>query len=143
MSLLFFPRLCGHSASTSRRLLYALPGRVVPHSRPTHASIAVRTPARYQTSWPCGAAHLVITVKTRSWHFHLLTQLGTMAIIVYDGHDPFAVWLSRARDLAPYAPYHGRAIVGGVAMTAVATYAATVRLMIGNPESPWRWILPA
>ena len=35
-------------------------------------------------------------------------------------------------------------IVGGVAMTAVAVYAASqFGLLIGNPESPLRWILPA
>lgn len=35
-------------------------------------------------------------------------------------------------------------IVGGVAMTAVAIYAASqFGLLIGNPESPLRWILPA
>jgi hypothetical protein len=35
-------------------------------------------------------------------------------------------------------------IVGGLAMTAVALYAASqFGLLIGNPESPLRWILPA
>ena len=35
-------------------------------------------------------------------------------------------------------------IVGGVAMSAVAVYAASqFGLLIGNPESPLRWILPA
>jgi hypothetical protein len=35
-------------------------------------------------------------------------------------------------------------IVGGLAMSAVAVYAASqFGLLIGNPESPLRWILPA
>jgi hypothetical protein len=35
-------------------------------------------------------------------------------------------------------------IVGGIAMTAVAIYAASqFGLLIGNPDSPLRWILPA
>ena len=35
-------------------------------------------------------------------------------------------------------------IVGGVAMAAVGIYAASqFGLLIGNPESPLRWILPA
>jgi amino acid transporter len=35
-------------------------------------------------------------------------------------------------------------VVGGLAMTAVAVYAASqFGLLIGNPESPLRWILPA
>ena len=35
-------------------------------------------------------------------------------------------------------------IIGGVAMAAVAIYAASqFGLLIGNPDSPLRWILPA
>jgi amino acid transporter len=79
--------------------------------------------------------------------FTWLTQLGTLAIIVLMALASFAVvaFFARHRDLdrkvgrTTIAP-----IVGGVAMTAVAIYAACqFGLLIGNPESPLRWILPA
>ena len=79
--------------------------------------------------------------------FTWLTQLGTLAIIVLMALASFAVvaFFGRHRDLdsnvlrTTVAP-----IVGGVAMTAVAIYAASqFGLLIGNPESPLRWILPA
>jgi amino acid transporter len=79
--------------------------------------------------------------------FTWLTQLGTLAIIVLMALASFAVvvFFARHRDLdsnilrTTVAP-----IVGGLAMTAVALYAASqFGLLIGNPESPLRWILPA
>jgi amino acid transporter len=79
--------------------------------------------------------------------FTWLTQLGTLAIIVLMALASFAVvaFFARHRDLdsnvlrTTVAP-----IVGGLAMTAVAIYAASqFGLLIGNPESPLRWILPA
>jgi amino acid transporter len=79
--------------------------------------------------------------------FTWLTQLGTLAIIVLMALASFAVvaFFARRRDLdrnvarTTVAP-----IVGGVAMTAVAIYAASqFGLLIGNPDSPLRWILPA
>ena len=79
--------------------------------------------------------------------FTWLTQLGTLAIIVLMALCSFAVvaFFARHRDLdsnilrTALAP-----IVGGLAMTAVALYAASqFGLLIGNPESPLRWILPA
>ena len=79
--------------------------------------------------------------------FTWLTQLGTLAIIVLMALASFAIvaFFARHRDLdtnvarTTIAP-----IVGGVAMTAVAFYAASqFGLLIGNPESPLRWILPA
>jgi amino acid transporter len=79
--------------------------------------------------------------------FTWLTQLGTLAIIVLMAVASFAVvaFFAAHRDFDSnvfrtiVAP-----IVGGVAMTAVAIYAASqFGLLIGNPESPLRWILPA
>jgi amino acid transporter len=79
--------------------------------------------------------------------FTWLTQLGTLAIIVLMALASFAVvaFFARHRDLdtnvlrTAVAP-----ILGGLAMTAVAIYAASqFGLLIGNPESPLRWILPA
>jgi len=79
--------------------------------------------------------------------FTWLTQLGTLGIIVLMALASFAVvvFFTRHRDLDSnvwrtiVAP-----IVGGVAMTAVAIYAASqFGLLIGNPDSPLRWILPA
>ena len=79
--------------------------------------------------------------------FTWLTQLGTLAIIVLMALASFAViaFFARHRDFDSnvfrtiVAP-----IVGGVAMSAVAVYAASqFGLLIGNPESPLRWILPA
>jgi len=79
--------------------------------------------------------------------FTWLTQLGTLAIIVLMAMASFAViaFFARHRDFDSsvlrtiVAP-----IVGGVAMSAVAIYAASqFGLLIGNPESPLRWILPA
>jgi amino acid transporter len=70
-----------------------------------------------------------------------------LAIIVLMALASFAVvaFFARHRDLdrnvarTTVAP-----IVGGVAMTAVAIYAASqFGLLIGNPDSPLRWILPA
>jgi amino acid transporter len=74
--------------------------------------------------------------------FTWLTQLGTLAIIVLMALASFAVvaFFAPDRDLdrnvarTTVAP-----IVGGVAMTAVAIYAASqFRLLIGNPQSPLR-----
>jgi amino acid transporter len=79
--------------------------------------------------------------------FTWLTQLGTLAIIVLMALASFAVvaFFARHRDFdrnvarTTIAP-----IVGGVALSAVAVYAASqFGLLIGNPESPLRWILPA
>lgn len=79
--------------------------------------------------------------------FTWLTQLGTLAIIVLMALASFAViaFFARHRDFdsnvfrTTIAP-----IVGGLAMSAVAIYAASqFGLLIGNPESPLRWILPA
>ena len=79
--------------------------------------------------------------------FTWLTQLGTLAIIVLMALASFAVvaFFARNRDLdsnvwrTTVAP-----LVGGVAMSAVAVYAASqFGLLIGNPDSPLRWILPA
>jgi hypothetical protein len=79
--------------------------------------------------------------------FTWLTQLGTLAIIVLMALASFAVvaFFARHRDFDSnplrtiVAP-----IVGGIAMAAVAVYAASqFGLLIGNPESPLRWILPA
>jgi amino acid transporter len=79
--------------------------------------------------------------------FTWLTQLGTLAIIVLMSLSSFAVlaFFARHRDLDSnplrtiVAP-----VVGGLAMAAVAIYAASqFGLLIGNPDSPLRWILPA
>ena len=79
--------------------------------------------------------------------FTWLTQLGTLAIIVLTALASFAVvaFFARHRDLDSNVLRTTAApIVGGVAMTAVAIYAASqFGLLIGNPESPLRWILPA
>ena len=78
--------------------------------------------------------------------FTWLTQLGTLAIIVLMALASFAVvaFFALHRDLdsnvlrTTVAP-----LVGGLAITAVAIYAASqFGLLIGNPESPLRWILP-
>jgi amino acid transporter len=79
--------------------------------------------------------------------FTWLTQLGTLAIIALMALASFAVLAfflrnpgldgNRLRTLV--AP-----LVGGVALAAVAVYAASqFGLLIGNPESPLRWVLPA
>ncbi len=79
--------------------------------------------------------------------FTWLTQLGTLAIITLMSLSSFAVvaFFVRHRELDAnplrtiVAP-----VVGGLAMAAVAGYAASqFGLLIGNPESPLRWILPA
>jgi amino acid transporter len=79
--------------------------------------------------------------------FTWLTQLGTLGIIVLMALASFAViaFFARHPDFdsnvfrTTIAP-----IVGGLAMSAVAIYAASqFGLLIGNPESPLRWILPA
>jgi amino acid transporter len=79
--------------------------------------------------------------------FTWLTQLGTLGIIVLMSLSSFAVvaFFARHRDLDSnvlrtiVAP-----IVSGVVMAAVAIYAASqFGLLIGNPDSPLRWILPA
>ena len=79
--------------------------------------------------------------------FTWLTQLGTLAIIVLMALASFAVvaFFARHRDFDSnplrtiVAP-----IIGGIAMAAVAIYAASqFGLLIGIPESPLRWILPA
>ena len=78
--------------------------------------------------------------------FTWLTQLGTLAIIVLMALASFAVvaFFARNRDLINALRTTVAPIVGGVAMTAVAIYAASqFGLLIGNPESPLRWILPA
>lgn len=78
--------------------------------------------------------------------FTWLTQLGTLAIIVLMALASFAV-------VAFFAAHRGldrnvfrttvAPVVGGVAMAAVAVYAASqFGLLIGNPESPLRWALP-
>jgi amino acid transporter len=78
--------------------------------------------------------------------FTWLTQLGTLAIIVLMALASFAVlaFFAAHRELdsnrlrTAVAP-----AVGGVAMAAVAVYAASqFGLLIGNPESPLRWALP-
>lgn len=79
--------------------------------------------------------------------FTWLTQLGTLAVITLMALASFAVvaFFARHRDLETnplrtlVAP-----VVGGAAMASVAVYAASqFGLLIGNPESPLRWILPA
>src|SRR6185437_11980602 len=79
--------------------------------------------------------------------FTWLTQLGTLAIIVLMALASFAVvaFFARNRDLdTNLARTMIAPIVGGIAMTAVAIYAASqFGLLIGNPDSPLRWILPA
>lgn len=79
--------------------------------------------------------------------FTWLTQLGTLAIIVLMSLASFAVvaFFARHRELdrnvlrTTVAP-----LFGGVVMAAVAVYAASqFGLLIGNPQSPLRWILPA
>ena len=79
--------------------------------------------------------------------FTWLTQLGTLAIIVLMSLASAAVtaFFMRHRELDHnllrtfVAP-----VVGAVAMAAVAIYAASqFGLLIGNPDSPLRWILPA
>lgn len=78
--------------------------------------------------------------------FTWFTQLGTLAIIALMALASFAVLAfflrnpgldsNRLRTLV--AP-----LVGGVALAAVAVYAASqFGLLIGNPESPLRWLLP-
>ena len=79
--------------------------------------------------------------------FTWLTQLGALAIIVLMALASFAVVAFFARhrnfDANPLRTIVAP-IVGGLAMTAVAIYAASqFGLLIGNPESPLRWILPA
>ena len=79
--------------------------------------------------------------------FTWLTQLGTLAIIVLMALASFAIvaFFAGRRDLDSNVLRTTDApIVGGIAMTAVAIYAASqFGLLIGNPESPLRWILPA
>ena len=79
--------------------------------------------------------------------FTWLTQLGTLAIIVLMALASFAVvaFFAGNRDLDSNALRTTVApLVGGVAMAAVAVYAASqFGLLIGNPDSPLRWILPA
>jgi amino acid transporter len=79
--------------------------------------------------------------------FTWLTQLGTLAIIVLMALASFAVvaFFARHRDFDRNVARTAVApILGGVAMTAVAIYAASqFGLLIGNPDSPLRWILPA
>lgn len=79
--------------------------------------------------------------------FTWLTQLGTLAIIVLMALASFAVvaFFGRHRELdSRVARTTIAPIVGGVAMTAVAIYAASqFGLLIGNPDSPLRWALPA
>jgi amino acid transporter len=79
--------------------------------------------------------------------FTWLTQLGTLGVIVLMALASFAVlaFFSRHRDLdrnvlrTLVAP-----LVGGIAMAAVAVYAASqFGLLIGNPDSALRWALPA
>jgi amino acid transporter len=78
--------------------------------------------------------------------FTWLTQLGTLAIIVPDGHRLVrggGVLRRQPRTRQQPAADHVAPIVGGLAMTAVAIYAASqFGLLIGNPESPLRWLLP-
>lgn len=79
--------------------------------------------------------------------FTWLTQLGTLAIITLMALASFAVvaFFSRHRDLDPN-PWRTTIapVVGGVAMAAVAVYAASqFGLLIGNPDSALRWALPA
>ena len=78
--------------------------------------------------------------------FTWLTQLGTLAIIVLMALASFAVlaFFAAHRELdsnvlrTTVAP-----AVGGLAMAAVAVYAASqFGLLIGNPDSPLRWALP-
>jgi hypothetical protein len=79
--------------------------------------------------------------------FTWLTQLGTLAIIALMALASFAVvaFFARHRDFDRNVARTAVApIVGGVAMTALASYAASqFGLLIGNPDSPLRWILPA
>lgn len=79
--------------------------------------------------------------------FTWLTQLGTLAIIALMSLASFAVvaFFTRHRELdsnilrTAVAP-----IIGGIALAAVAVYAASqFGLLIGDPESPLRWVLPA
>jgi amino acid transporter len=79
--------------------------------------------------------------------FTWLTQLGTLAIIVLMALASFAIaaffvsnpGLDANRWRTLVAP-----LVGGLAMTAVAVYAASqFGLLIGNPKSALRWELPA
>jgi amino acid transporter len=79
--------------------------------------------------------------------FTWLTQLGTLAIITLMSLASFAVvaFFARHRDLDSnplrtiVAP-----VFGGIAMAGVAVFAASqFGLLIGDPESPLRWILPA
>ena len=78
--------------------------------------------------------------------FTWLTQLGTLAVIVLMALASFAVvaFFAAHRELdanrlrTTVAP-----VVGGVAMAAVAVYAASqFGLLINNPDSPLRWLLP-
>jgi hypothetical protein len=79
--------------------------------------------------------------------FTWLTQLGTLAIIVLMALASFAVvaFFARHRDFDRNVARTAVApIVGGVAMTTVAVYVASqFGLLIGNPDSPLRWIVPA
>ena len=80
--------------------------------------------------------------------FTWLTQLGTLAIIVLMALASFAVvaFFAANRGSRLNNPLRTTVapIVGGLAMTAVAIYAASqFGLLIGNPESPLRWVLPA
>ncbi len=79
--------------------------------------------------------------------FTWLTQLGTLAVLVLMALASFAVlaFFTRHPDLDPnvwrtkVAP-----LVGGVAMTAVAVYAASqFGLLIGDPGSVLSWLLPS
>lgn len=79
--------------------------------------------------------------------FTWLTQLGTLAIIALMSLASFAVvaFFAKHREFDSnllrtlVAP-----IISGFALAAVAIYAASqFGLLIGNPDSPLRWILPA
>ena len=79
--------------------------------------------------------------------FTWLTQLGTLAIIALMSLASFAVvaFFARHREFDSnllrtlVAP-----VISGFALAAVAIYAASqFGLLIGNPDSPLRWILPA
>ena len=80
--------------------------------------------------------------------FTWLTQLGTLAIIALMSLASFAVvaFFAKHREFDSnllrtlVAP-----IIGGFALAAVAIFAAASQfgLLIGNPDSPLRWILPA
>jgi amino acid transporter len=79
--------------------------------------------------------------------FTWLTQLGTLAIIVLMALASFAVvaFFAANRGLDPNVlRTTGATVVGGVAMACVAVYAASqFGLLIGDPTSALRWVLPA